>query len=149
MTAASPAPTPDVQAMLNACTAPQQAGLTLLRDLIFARAARLPAIGPLTEALRWGQPAYLTLKTGAACSLRIGLPPNSHGPEGFALYVHCRTDLIETFLAGPGHGHHTIGSRAVLFRTPQDIAPHPLAMLIDSALTWHAPELRSPQFTFA
>ena len=137
MSAASPAPTPDVQAAFNAFPEPAREGLMQLRDLIFARAADLPRIGPLTEALRWGQPAYLTLQTGAACSLRIGLPPTSHGPDGFALFVHCRTDLIETFLAGPGHGHRTIGSRAVLFRSAQDIAPQPLALLINRALTWH------------
>ena len=144
MSSASPPPAPDVQAAFNAFPEPAREGLLHLRQLIFARAATLPRIGPLTEALRWGQPAYLTLKTGAACSLRIGLPPKSHDQSGVALYVHCRTDLIETFLAGPGHGQRTIGSRAVLFPTPQDIAPHPLAMLIDRALTWHAPNQPVP-----
>ena len=124
-----------VQAVFDACTAPVRASLLELRSLIFARAALLPDIGPVTEGLRWGQPAYLTPDTGAGCSLRIG----PMGKGGFALFVHCRTDLIETFLAGPGAGMKTQGTRAVLFHADEGIATIPVSMLIDRALTYHLP----------
>lgn len=130
-----PPMTPAVQAAFDACTAPVRAGLLQLRSLIFARAARLPEIGRVTEELRWGQPAYLTLDTGAGCSLRLG----PTGKDGFALFVHCRTDLIETFLAGPGAGMKTEGTRAVLFHTADDVAIAPVSMLVDRALTYHLP----------
>ena len=128
-----PAMPPQVRAVFDTWPAPVQSGLTRLRALIFAEAALLPAIGPLTEALRWGQPAYLTLQTGAACSLRLG--PGKAGD--FALFVHCRTDLIQAFSAGPGHGARVQGTRAVLFATPADIPEPAVSHLIRSALTYH------------
>jgi hypothetical protein len=103
--------------------------------MILDEAARLPQVGRIEEALRWGQPAYLTPDTGAGCSLRIG--PVKDG--GFGLFVHCRTTLIEEFRAGPGGACRTEGTRAVLFRTAADIAEGPVGMLIAGALTWHLP----------
>jgi hypothetical protein len=69
----TPPMTAEVQAVFDSWPEPARSGLRHLRDLIFAQAARLPRIGPLAEALRWGQPAYLTPATGTACSLRLGL----------------------------------------------------------------------------
>jgi hypothetical protein len=128
-----PSPAPDIEAVLNACSAVPRAGLVALRQLIFARAAELPAIGRVVEALRWGQPAYLTPDTGAACSLRIGMAPGGD----FALFVHCKTGLIQAFAEGPGAGMRVQGTRAVLFRTVQDIAAPAVSMLIGQALTYH------------
>ena len=122
-----------VQQAFAVCTDPCQTGLHHLRRLIFATAAAHSQIGRVVEDLRWGQPAYLTPDTGAACSLRIG----PHRDGGFALLVHCKTHLIADFLAGPGAGQHTEGSRAVLFRTMADIADDPITQLIAGALTYH------------
>jgi hypothetical protein len=133
MTFGSPKPAPDIQAVFNACSDTQRAGLVALRHLILARAAELPNIGRVTEALRWGQPAYLTPDTGAACSLRIGLAPGGD----FALFVHCKTGLIQNFTDGPGAEMRVQGTRAVLFRTVQDIAAPAVSMLIGQALTYH------------
>ena len=130
MTPAMPA---EVQAVFQSWPAPVRSGLSHLRRLIFAEAARLPAIGAVTEALRWGQPAYLTLQTGSGCSLRIG--PAKAGD--FALFVHCRTDLIESFRAGPGHAMRVQGNRAVLFADAAEIDDAALPDLIRRALTYH------------
>ena len=135
----SPAIPAEVQALFKTWPAPMQSGLTHLRRLILTEAAHLPAIGPVTEALRWGQPAYLTLQTGAACSLRIG-PAKGHD---FALFVHCRTDLIESFAAGPGHGMRFQGTRAVLFATQVEINEDALPHLIRRALTYHLPKAQN------
>jgi hypothetical protein len=124
---------PAVQALFDACTDPDRMGLLRLRSLIFACADDHPEIGTLVEGVRWGQPAYLTPTTGAACSLRIG--PSRHG--GFGLFVHCKTDLIATFLAGPGAGQRTEGARAVVFRDVAEIPEAPILMLIAGALTYH------------
>jgi hypothetical protein len=128
-----PSPAPDIEAVLNACSAAPRAGLVALRQLIFARAAELPTIGRVVEALRWGQPAYLTPETGAACGLRIGMAPGGD----FALFVHCKTGLIQSFAEGPGAGMRVQGTRAVLFRTADDVAAPALSMLIGQALTYH------------
>ncbi len=122
-----------VSAVFNAYPNEARAGLEILRDLIFDRATELPSIGRVTEDLRWGQPAYLTPDTGAACSLRIG---TVRGGD-FALFVHCQTPLIQNFVRELGVGHRVQGSRAVLFKTAQEIAAPALSILIGQALTYH------------
>lgn len=124
---------PNVKAAFDTFPPQSRQGLNQLRTLIFARAADLPTIGRVVEDLRWGQPAYLTPDTGTACSLRIGMAPGGE----FALFVHCKTNLIHSFAAGPGVGHRIIGTRAVAFRTAQDIIAPAISMLIGQALTYH------------
>lgn len=136
-----PAMPPAVQAVYDGCTSPVRQGLAQLRHLVFAQAERMPHIGPLTEALRWGEPAFLTPQTGAACSLRIG--PVRAG--GFGLFVHCKSGLIEGFRAGPGAGLRFSGTRAVLFDSVADIDPAQISLLIGQALGFHlAKKLRKP-----
>ena len=122
-----------VAQVLDGCTRQTRMGLLRLRSLIFACADDHPEIGTVVEGVRWGQPAYLTPTTGAACSLRIG----PHRDGSFGLFVHCKTDLIATFLAGPGAGQRTEGTRAVLFRDAAEIPATPISMLIAGALTYH------------
>jgi hypothetical protein len=123
---------PAVRAAFDICPAPTRAGLMLLHGMILASAAELPAIGRVDVGLRWGQPAYLTPETGAACSLRIGPVPG----EAFGLFVHCQTGLIGAFLDGPGVGMRGQGNRAVVFRAAEEV-PKVLGVLIGQALTYH------------
>ncbi|MEO6300562.1 MAG: DUF1801 domain-containing protein [Paracoccaceae bacterium] len=124
--------TPAIHAVFATWPNPQRNGLEHLRRLILTQAALLPEIGRVTEELRWGQPAYLTPDAHTACSLRIGM-----AKQDFALFVHCRTNLIETFAAGPGAGMRFQGTRAVLFRSETEIKDDPLSFLIRAALTYH------------
>jgi hypothetical protein len=121
-----------VRAVFDACPAPARDGLMLLHRMILARAADLPAIGRVEVGLRWGQPAYLTPATGAACSLRIGTVPGGE----FGLFVHCQTGLIGAFLDGPGAGLRRQGNRAVVFRAADEV-PEVVEVLIGQALTYH------------
>lgn len=122
-----------VRAVYDACTPTVRQGLMELRRLIFGQAARMPQIGPLTEELRWGQPAFLTVGTGAACSLRIG--PLKRG--GFGLFVHCQSGLIAPFQAGPGAGLRFDGTRGVLFDKPAQVNAGQITPLIAQALGYH------------
>ena len=56
----------EVHAPYDACSGPVRQGMLRLRELVFAQAERMPQIGPVTEALRWGEPAFLTVQTGGA-----------------------------------------------------------------------------------
>ena len=123
----------EVQAVYAACSGPVRQGMLRLRELVFAQAERMPQIGPVTEALRWGEPAFLTVQTGAACSLRIG--PAKHG--GFGLFVHCKSGLIPAFASGPGAGLRFAGARAVLFDSAAAIDPVQISLLIGQALGFH------------
>jgi hypothetical protein len=138
---ALPAPPPEVAAVLAAAAPGRREGLERLRALILTSAAEMPEIGRVVEALRWGQPAFLTPDTGAASSLRIG-----EVPGGFALFVHCKTPLIADFLAGPGANLQTQGARAVVFRDADEVSEEPLTYLIKRALRYHLrPKAATPR----
>ena len=64
-----------------------------LRDLIFNTAETDPRIGPLSEELRWGDPSYITAKTNAGSTVRLGVFDCSK----VALFFHCKTKLVEDF----------------------------------------------------
>ena len=131
-----PAPPPEVAEVFASYPACARTGLLVLRQMIFDEAARLPAAGPLTEALRWGQPAYLTLATGAGSTLRLGVPRSG----GFALYAHCQTSLIADLALVAGQRLRYEGNRAVLFDAAEAVPADLIALLIRRALTWHRRE---------
>ncbi|MEB7885629.1 DUF1801 domain-containing protein [Serratia fonticola] len=67
--------------------------LLAIRELIFAVAAKTAGVGSITETLKWGQPSYLTLETGAGTTIRLDRFGDSH----VAIFFHCQTTLIDTF----------------------------------------------------
>ncbi|MEM1065865.1 MAG: DUF1801 domain-containing protein [Pseudomonadota bacterium] len=130
----SPAPdyaTPAVAAAFAAFPDSARAGLLRLRALIFDLAAETPAVGPLQETLKWGQPAYLTPETRAGSTVRLGVPKGG----GFALYVHCQTTIVSEFRQVFPTDFAYDGNRGVLFE--KDPPPNAIAPLIRRALTYH------------
>lgn len=125
-----PAPPPEVAAVLAAFPPGPRVGLWRLRDLILDVAAETNAAGTVTEALRWGQPAYLCRQ---GTTLRLGVPKSG----GFALYVHCRTSLIAEFTSAFPGMDRTEGSRALLFERPDQVDAGRHGWLIARALTYH------------
>jgi Domain of unknown function (DU1801) len=124
---------PTVGAEFDAAPTPARLGMLALRSLILSVAEGLPQVGPVTEALRWGEPAYLTPVSRSGSTIRIGAPKAG----GFALYCNCRTSLIADFRNLMGSAYRYEGNRAVLFETVDDIHPEKLGLLISHALTWH------------
>lgn len=108
-------------------------GLLKLRELVFDVADDLPQIGTLEEALRWGQPSYLTPETKSGSTLRLGIPKSG----GFALFVHCQTSLMSDYKAAFPNAKNIEGKRALLFKTPAEIDPNRAQWLIRQALTYH------------
>lgn len=111
------------------------AKLTDLRQLILETASENPAIGPLEETLKWGEPAYLPSATKSGTTIRI----NAHKKSDteYAIYVNCRTDLVERYKQLYGDVLTFEGTRAVVFNLgdelPVDAVKHCIAM----ALTYH------------
>ena len=128
-----PFSSPGVAAAFGRFPAPARAGLLELRGLIFDVARATPEAGPISEALRWGQPAYLTEETGAGSTLRLGVPKAG----GFALFAHCQTDIIARFRDQFEDEFAYEGNRAVLFQSREAIKPVLIAGLIKHALTYH------------
>ena len=112
---------PDVRAQMQA-----------LRMLVLETAAATPGVGPIEETLKWGQPSYLPSETGSGTTVRI----DAHRDGGVALYVSCKTDLVETYRRHYPELHYE-GVRAIVLKDgPQDEAT--LRHCIGLALTYHA-----------
>ena len=129
----APAPPPDVNQVIDQYEPPVRDGVLALRGLIYRVAGDLVSIGPLQEALRWGQPAYLTPATGAGSTLRLG----PHRDAVFAIYAHCQTTIIASYAQAFPGWDRIDGNRAVLFDSPDQIEPERLTHLIRHALTYH------------
>jgi len=111
-------------------------GLLALRALILDTAAELPAVGRVEEALRWGQPAYLTPDSKSGSTLRLGVPKGAR----FGLFVHCQSRLIPEYLMTFPAWDRVEGTRAVLFDHPDEVEPIRHGWLIKRALTYHIRE---------
>jgi hypothetical protein len=85
----------DVAAAFSAFPAGVRARLLEVRDLIFETAAAIEGVGPLTETLKWGEPAYLTQATGSGSTIRLGRSRSSERP--CAVLFNCRTTLVDDF----------------------------------------------------
>lgn len=105
-------------------------GLLRLRELIFDVARDLPDAPVVEETLKWGQPAYLTLK---GSTIRLGVPKSG----GFGLFVHCQSRLIPEYQIAFPRADRIEGTRAVLFDDTKQIDPGRHGWLIARALTYH------------
>lgn len=96
-----------------------RAVLLAVRGLVFAVAAEDTRIGALTEALKWGEPAYLTAASRSGSTLRLGVTNPGRVP---AIFVNCRTTLAADVRdrSGAVFGHE--GARALLL--PEDAGAH-------------------------
>ena len=109
--------------------------LLQLRALIFRTAKQTPGVGTLEEALRWGEPSYLTSESRSGTTVRIHW--KARQPEHGALYVHCQTGLVEQYRVRHGAALTFDGNRAVLFELRKSLPEDALRDCIALALTYH------------
>lgn len=103
-----------------------------LRAIILDTAARTEGVGTITETLRWGQPSYVTSKPKSGTTIRIA--PHD---EGYALFVHCQTSLVEEFRASFGKKLRFEGNRAVVFRLGKRLPEKIVRECVEAALLYH------------
>ena len=129
-----PIPTspPDVARVISLYPPEVRDGVLVLRNLIYTVSDSLPQSGPLQEALRWGQPAYLTTHR-AGSTLRLG----PHRDARFAIFAHCQTTIVASYAQAFPSWDRIDGNRAVLFDEIAQIEPERLSHLIRHALTYH------------
>ncbi|MEO9467888.1 DUF1801 domain-containing protein [Parasphingorhabdus sp.] len=106
-----------------------------LRTLILETASENPAIGPLEETLKWGEPAFLTSATKSGTTIRINRHKKSD--DRYAFYVHCQTDLVERYRQLYADTLDFEGNRAVVFNLNDDIPADAVKHCIAMALTYH------------
>lgn len=128
----SPKPAP-VAAAFDAFPAPVRKKLDRVRALIFDVAAKTEGVGPLTETLKWGEPAYLTEVTKSGSTVRLGWPKRE--PDKAAVYFICTTNLVSDFRSlWPDLTYE--GDRAILLPLDREL-PEGLGACIGMALTYH------------
>jgi len=128
----SPKPAP-VAAVFDAFPTPVRKKLDRVRALIFDVAAKTEGVGPLTETLKWGEPAYLTEATKSGSTVRLGWPKSAR--DKAAVYFICTTNLVPTFRSLWPELRYE-GDRAILLPLTGDL-PDALGSCIGMALTYH------------
>ena len=108
--------------------------LKFLRQLILDVAASEESIGELEETLKWGEPSYLTTKSKSGTTLRIDWKPKT--PNQYAIYLNCKTTLIDTFKALFPELNYE-GNRAIVFNINQVIPENAVRQCIRMALKYH------------
>jgi len=126
-----PLPAP-VKAAFDAFPEPARDTLLNIRSLIFQTAASNPAVGTLTETLKWGEPAYLTEETKSGSTIRLG-----HKGGNGILFLNCKTTLVDTMRDIYPDTFTYQGTRAVHFRLDLPLPNDALAHCIEMALTYH------------
>jgi hypothetical protein len=134
MTAAPPDSMPaEVAQVFAAFPGPVRARLAHLRGLILDVAVTADA-GPLTESLKWGEPAYRGQSARRGTTIRLGWPRTD--PDHVAIYVNCRTTLVTTWRAMFPDSLTFAGNRAILLPVAEPIPQDAVAQCIAMALTY-------------
>ena len=124
-----------IDAAFAAYPQPVKSRLLALRRLIFDTAKTTKGVGKLEEALKWGQPSYLTTESKSGSTVRIDQLKTE--PGGYAVYFHCQTDLVETF-RGLYPELRYGGNRSILLDAGEKLPEAALRHCIALALTYHA-----------
>lgn len=103
--------------------------------MIFDAASEIDGVGELEETLKWGEPAYITAQSGSGSTARIDRKKSSS--TEYALYFHCRTNLVSTFRALFPDELRFEGNRAIVFDQSDEIPVEALRLCIGAALTYH------------
>jgi hypothetical protein len=109
--------------------------LLALRNLIFATAQTCDGVGKIEEALRWGEPAYLTPESRSGSTIRLGW--HKKQPSHYALYFNCKTSLVTEFRLMFADQLTLVGNRAILFAAEDELPTDIVAICIAAALTYH------------
>lgn len=125
-----------VTAVFEGWDEPVRSKLRSLRALILATAEETAEVGAITEALKWGQPAYLTNETGSGSTIRIAAT-HADSPYDYAMFFICHTNLVNRFETLFGDTFTYEGGRALLFRVGDELAENELRACVTMALTYH------------
>lgn len=127
----------DMPAQVNAVfeSFPGQAQdmLLAIRDTIFT-VAEEEEVGPLTEALRWGEPAYLTETSKAGSTVRLGW--KAKDPDAVFVFYICTTNLIARMRDCCDDTLDFQGNRAIRLALKEPYDAQALRLCLRMALTY-------------
>lgn len=123
---------PDVELIFNNYPDFVRQQMLDLRGLIIETAQETEAITTLEEALRWGEPSYLT---NIGSTIRMDWKQKT--TDQYALYFQCTSKLIETFRALFKNTFDFEGKRAIVFKLEDKVPMDELKYCIRAALIYH------------
>jgi hypothetical protein len=124
----------EVGRAFDAFPAPLRRRLLDVRKLIFATAKAHDDVGPLTETLKWGEPAYLTEQSGSGSTIRLGRVKDSGHA---AILFNCKTTLVDTFRERFPDQFEYRQTRALLLPVSGALPKQQLTVCLSLALTYH------------
>jgi hypothetical protein len=130
-----PAMPTDVAGAFSAFPERVRVRLLEVRRLIFETAANIQGVGPLTETLKWGEPAYLTEASGSGSTIRLGWLPSSE--HECAVLFNCRTTLVDDFRSQFPRVFAYEKNRVILLDPSKPLPEAPLSTCLGMALTYH------------
>lgn len=123
----------DVQQVYQAYAPAKKQALLALRELVFEVAGSQEKIGEIEEALKWGQPSFLT-KTGS--TIRIDKVKDSENVSPrIVMYFICTTHLVDRFSEIYPDTFKYEGGRAIHFEIGKPFDIDALKHCIAMALT--------------
>jgi len=125
-----------VDIMTHTATWPTQAQshFSDLRHIV-QQVATSADIGPLDEALKWGQPAWRPKRARTGSTLRVDWSPAT--PDRLLAFVDCKTDLAAQMdTRFPGQFHND-GRRALAFDLDGPLDRDAVWQLAHLTLTYH------------
>jgi hypothetical protein len=108
--------------------------LMAMRKIILKTAAAHEEIGPLSETLKWGQPAYLTQETKSGSTVRLAYNEKTNTCDA---YFHCQSRLVDAFRARYSKELNFEGNRAMKIQPGDTLADAALGDCFAMALTYH------------
>jgi hypothetical protein len=124
----------EVRAALLRLPAHLRPTLLEVRGLILEVAAAAE-VGPLTETLKWGEPAYLTEVSRSGTTIRLGVTRGE--VSRCAVFFNCKTRLVEGFRERFAEEFSYEGKRALVLPHEADWSREALALCLADALTYH------------
>jgi len=125
--------TTDVKTVFETFSDSVRPHLLDLRDLVFETAEKTDTAGEIVEALKWGQPSYLTVRPKSGSTIRLGVGKSGQP----ALFCHCQTSLISEFRDIYPKTFNYEGNRALVLKEGGALPKAELAHCIALALTYH------------
>ncbi len=116
-------------------SSPLRSALLDMRNIILDVAQSIEGVGPIEEALRWGQLSFITTRTKSGSTIRIDALRSD--PNKYAVYVHCQSGLIDEFRTRYPKQMTYIDQRSIEFTVGEPLPMAELKHCISLALTFH------------
>ena len=123
---------PDESGKLADHAGPPRADWIRLRQSVLDTAAQNPAIGPIDESIKWGEPSFTPAKRGIGSSVRIA--PCKDGK--IAMNFICHTGLVDRFREIYGDKLAFEGNRTIIVDPAKPLQKEELGHCIAMALTY-------------